>query len=70
VPGDFVILRHGAGKYSYGRVGHPHPDGACPVEVAGRGVILARIKQCMLVAALVRQGALQEIRACAENPQH
>ena len=70
MPGDFVVLRHGAGKYSYGRIGQPQPDGACPVEVVGRGVILARPKQCMLVATLVRQRALQESRACAENLHH
>ncbi|HBP1602450.1 TPA: helix-turn-helix transcriptional regulator [Pseudomonas aeruginosa] len=68
--GDHVVLRHGTGKYSFGRMGEQHADGACPVDVAGRGVILTRANQCMLIATLVRKSAMQESRACAEIGQH
>lgn len=67
--GDHVVLRHGTGKYSYGRMGDQNADGAYPVDVAGRGVILSRANQCMLIATLVRKSAMQETRACAEIGQ-
>ncbi len=65
--GDRVIIRHGIGNYSYGCVSAAIAEGSYPVDVPGKGLVLARAKQCMLVTALVRQGAMHAFRACAEK---
>ncbi len=66
--GDRVIVRHGVGKYSFGRVSAGLNEGVYPVEVPGKGLVLARARQCMLVASMVRQGLMRDFRACAEKP--
>lgn len=66
VQGDCVIVRHGAGKYSYGRITAIADDGAFSVEVEGRGMVLTTARRCMLVAALCRPADLQDFRACAD----
>lgn len=66
VPLDSVIVRHGAGKYSYGRVVAQPEDGSLAVDIDGRGVVLTTPKRCMLVSALCRQAELVKFRACAE----
>ena len=55
---DRVIVRHGVGKYSYGRVVGQPEDGALAVDVEGRGVVLTVPTRCMLISALSRLAEL------------
>lgn len=63
---DYVIVRHGVGKYSCGRVQGIHEDGTTGIEIDGLGVVLTSPKRCMLVSNLCRPADLQSFRACAE----
>lgn len=67
VTGDCVVVRHGPGKYSYGRLTVSEADGSHAVEIGGLGVVLAGPRRCMVVSALCRLGDLRDFRACAEN---
>ncbi|MFL1449332.1 helix-turn-helix domain-containing protein [Pseudomonas tritici] len=66
ISGDFVIVRHGIGKYSYGRVSAQNDDGSRAVAVQGRGELLTSPKRCWLVSALCRRAELSDFRACAD----
>lgn len=63
---DYVIVRHGSGKYSCGRVQGIYEDGTTGIEIDGVGVILTSPKRCMLVSSLCRSADLHSFRACAE----
>lgn len=66
VSGDWVVVRHGVGKYSYGRADSSE-GGPLGVEVEGRGLIQSAVRRCMLVSMLARQSALATFRACADS---
>lgn len=67
VTGDFVVVRHGPGKYSYGLLNVGESDGSHAVDIDGLGTVLAGPRRCMVVSALCRLGDLRDFRACAEN---
>lgn len=56
--GDSVIVKHGAGKYSYGRIQAMNDEGGYTVEVAGRGAVSAMPRRCLLVSTLTRAAEL------------
>jgi transcriptional regulator with XRE-family HTH domain len=64
---DFVIVRHGVGKYSLGRVQATHEDGTTGIEIEGLGVVLTSPRRLMLVSNLCRLADLQTFRACADS---
>lgn len=58
--GDFVVVRHGPGKYSYGLLTVSESDGSHSVDIHGLGIVLAGPRRCMVVSALCRLADLTD----------